>query len=55
MDISSTFVKKIVNTLCEKPPTDAVVMTKRDILDILGTAVAGRNAEGIVELTKPAR
>jgi 2-methylcitrate dehydratase PrpD len=44
MDVAFTLAKNTVNTGYSDLPPDAIDMTKKDILDILGTALAGSTA-----------
>ncbi len=52
MDIAYTLAKIIVNLGYDQLPPAAVDATKKDILDILGTMVAGSNAPGVIELAE---
>lgn len=52
MNISSTLAKNVAGTGYDQLPEDAVDATKKDIMDILGTTVAGSNEPGIVEIAE---
>ncbi len=52
MDIAFTLAKHIVDLGFDQLPQAAVDATKKDILDILGTMVAGSNAPGVIELAQ---
>lgn len=50
MDASYGFAKSFVNTKYEDIPPDAVEVTKREVLDILGVALGGSAKPGVREL-----
>ena len=50
MDASYGFAKNFVNAKFEDIPKDAVEMTRREILDILGVALGGSGKPGVKEL-----
>lgn len=52
MDIAFTLARHIVDLGYDQLPQAAVDATKKDILDILGTMVAGSNAPGVIELAQ---
>ena len=51
MDVVFTLADNVVNVNFEDLPSDAVSLTKKEIMDILGVSVAGSNAPGVEELT----
>lgn len=55
MDAAYTLAKHIVTTRYEDIPSAAVDMTKKEILDLIGTALAGSSAEGIKPLAELAK
>ena len=55
MDPAYTFAKHILSTKYEDIPADVVEMTKKEILDVLGTALAGSTAAGIKPLAELAK
>ncbi len=52
MDIAFTLARHIADLGFDQLPQAAVDATKKDILDILGTMVAGSNAPGVIELAQ---
>jgi 2-methylcitrate dehydratase PrpD len=50
MDASYGFARSFVNTKFEDLPQDAVEVTRREILDILGVALGGSGKPGVKEL-----
>jgi 2-methylcitrate dehydratase PrpD len=50
MDASYDFAKNFVNAKFEDIPKDAVEMTRREILDIMGVALGGSGKPGVKEL-----
>ena len=55
MDAAYTFAKHLITTKYEDIPADAVDMAKKEILDIIGTALAGSSAAGIKPLVELAK
>ena len=50
MDASYGFAKNFINAKFEDIPKDAVEITRREILDILGVALGGSGKPGVKEL-----
>jgi 2-methylcitrate dehydratase PrpD len=50
MDMSFTLADTIYRTSYDDLPVEAIEITKKDILDVLGTAIAGGNALGVNEI-----
>ena len=50
MDMSFTLADTIYRTNYDDLPVEAIEITKKDILDVLGTAIAGGNALGVNEI-----
>jgi 2-methylcitrate dehydratase PrpD len=52
MDLAFTLAKNLVEVGYDRLPKTAVDTTRKDILDIMGTMVAGSKAPGVVELAE---
>ena len=50
MDVAVNLAKNVVNVRYEDLPPEAIEVTKRDILDVIGSGLAGTSAEGSKEL-----
>ena len=50
MDVAFKLAENIINTKYDELPLQAIDITKKDILDIIGTIIAGSTAQGVEEI-----